>query len=122
MARALRTYPYLKKLQSEDPDVVVTPSYNGMPRGGDNSRPTENVAMRRRLSQREEDFVKAVDNALFEVATWPDGAITVRLIDLVDFKRTHTIEGASYRLHMSERTARRKRWKFIALVGGFYGF
>lgn len=78
--------------------------------------------MRRRLSQREEDFVSAVDRALFTTTQWPDGAVTVRLIDLVDFKRTHTLEGAAYRLHMSERTARRKRWKFIALVGEFYGF
>ncbi len=122
VARALRTYPYLKALQQSDPNVIVTPSYSGMPRGGGNSRPTEHVATQRKLSAREEDFVNAVDRALSIVAQWPDGAITVRLIDLVDFKRTHTIDGAAIRLHMSERTARRRRWKFIALVGEFYGF
>ncbi len=120
--RALRTYPYLKALQQAAPDVVVTPSYSGMPHGGGDPRPTERSATHRRLSQREEEFVRAVDAALCEVSRWPDGQALIRLIELVDFKRTHTIGGAAYRLHLSERTARRKHWRFVALVGEYCGY
>ena len=122
VARALRTYPYLKKLQAEPPDMVITPSYTGMPRGGGNARPTERAMMKRKLSQREEDFVHAVDQALAEVAKWPDAREVTRLIQLVDFQRRFTVNGAAMYLHMSERTARRRRQRFVEMVGVFYGF
>jgi len=122
VVKLLRIYPYLKALQQSDPDVVITPAYSGMPRGGGNSRPTENVATRRKLSAREEDLVNAVDHALWEVATWPDGAVIVRLVDMVDFKRRYTLEGAAMVLHMSRDVAYRKRSRFIYLVGKNCGF
>lgn len=122
VARALRTYPYLKKLQAEPPDTVITPSYTGMPRGGGNARPTERAMMKRKLSQREEDFINAVDRALIDVARWPDGKAIIRLIELVDFQRRYTIAGAAMVVHVSEKTAKRRRARFIELVGLYYGF
>jgi len=122
VARALRTYPYLKSLQGEDPDVVVTPSYSGMPRGGGSSRPTERAAAKRRLSEREETFVAAVDRAMASAEQWPDGQAVIKLIQMVDFQRRYTVTGAALKLHMSEATAKRRRARFIDLVGLFYGF
>lgn len=122
VARALRTYPYLKMLQQAAPDVVVTPSYSGMPHGGGDPRPTERSATHRRLTAREEDFVRAVDKALVEVTKWHDGKEVSRLIQMVDFQRRYTVCGAARCLHMSEATASRRRRKFVEMVGRFYGF
>ena len=63
----------------------------------------------------------AVSRALEETSTLPGGADRRRLIDLVFFAQTHTLEGAAQQLHCSVRTARRWHTDFIRLVAKKYG-
>ena len=46
-----------------------------------------------------------------------DGAERIRLIDLVLWKRTHTLQGAALACYVSERTAQEWHRQFIRLVG-----
>ena len=67
------------------------------------------------LMTREE--VAAVEAAIEETKQLIDGAERLRLIDLVLWKRTHTLQGAAMAVYVSERTAQEWHRQFIRLVG-----
>lgn len=66
------------------------------------------------LMTREE--IDAVDAAVEETKQIPDGAERLKLIDLVLWKRTHTLQGAAMVVYVSERTAQEWHRQFIYLV------
>ena len=119
--RALRVYPYLKAAKQAAQAQSVTPSYSGMPRGGGTSRSTENAALRH-FSPQEEKLLNAVDRAITEISRHRDGAEVLQIVKMVDFDRRYTITGAALVLHMSEHTARRRRSRFVDLVGKYMDF
>ena len=59
----------------------------------------------------------AVEDAIAETEQLVDGAERLRLIDLVLWKRTHTLQGAALACYVSERTAQEWHRQFIRLVG-----
>lgn len=59
----------------------------------------------------------AVEGAIAETERLVDGAERLRLIDLVLWKRTHTLQGAAMAVYVSERTAQEWHRQFIRLVG-----
>ncbi len=119
--RALRVYPYLKAAKQAAQEQSITPSYTGMPRGGGISRTTENAATRH-FSAQEEKILDAVDRAIAEVSKHRDGQDVLRIVEMVDFKRSHTLEGAAMALFMHRVTASDKRTRFVDLVGKYMDF
>ncbi len=119
--RALRVYPYLKAAKQAAQEQSITPSYTGMPRGGGISRTTENAATRH-FSAQEEKILDAVDRAIAEVSKHRDGQEVLRIVEMVDFKRSHTLEGAAMALFMHRVTASDKRTRFVDLVGKYMDF
>lgn len=67
---------------------------------------------------REVDAVKA---AVETTANMNDGDVRIKLVDIIFWKRTHTLEGAAMILHISERTARRWHTEFIRTVAKEFG-
>lgn len=59
----------------------------------------------------------AVEAAIKETEQLADGGERLRLIDLVLWKRTHTLQGAAPACYVSERTAQEWHRQFIRLVG-----
>jgi hypothetical protein len=59
----------------------------------------------------------AVEEAIAETEQLVDGVERLRLIDLVLWKRTHTLQGAAMAVYVSERTAQEWHRQFIRLVG-----
>lgn len=59
----------------------------------------------------------AVEAAVKETEQLADGGERLRLIDLVLWKRTHTLQGAAMEVYVSERTAQEWHRQFIRLVG-----
>lgn len=59
----------------------------------------------------------AVADAIAETERLADGVERLRLIDLVLWKRTHTLQGAAMAVYVSERTAQEWHRQFIRLVG-----
>lgn len=119
--RALRVYPYLKAVKQDAQAQSVTPAYAVMPRGGGQSRSTENAAARQ-LSAQEEKLLDAVDRAIAEISRHRDGAEVLQIVKMVDFDRRYTVEGAAMALYMHRVTASEKRTRFIDLVGKYMDF
>lgn len=59
---------------------------------------------------------RAVQAAIEATEALPNGADRLRLIDLVFWTRTHTLDGAALKLYVSKRTARRWHTEFIREV------
>jgi hypothetical protein len=120
--RLLKVYPYLKAREREGHAQAVTPAYSIVPGGGGARRTTEDAALKRPLNAREEEAVRAIDRAMEEIAKCRDGDVVLQIIQMVDFKRTHTIEGAATALYMHRNRAADKRTRFINLVGKYLGW
>lgn len=63
-----------------------------------------------------EDEREAIEIAIRETGQLIDGAERIKLIDLIYWRRTHTLQGAALAVHVSERTAQEWHRKFIRLV------
>ena len=92
--RALREYPKLKKKQAEN-EMQITPVYGGAVVQHSASRTTENVALRSTLTDAEANIISAVEFAMRMQSSYHNGIERNRMIELVYFKHTHTIEGAA---------------------------
>ena len=105
---ALRQYPRAKRRQSETGEMRITPAYNGMPGGGSASRTTEDVALAVKLTPHEENVISAVEFMMKMQCAYPNAQERMKMIKLVYFQRTHTLEGAAMECHYADRTV--KRW------------
>lgn len=120
--RLLKTYPALKAMQAAAKNPTITARYGGQPGGGGISRGTENLALKTPLTVREQEAVEAVDKAIEEIRRQRDGETVLKIVTMVDFKRSHTIEGAAMVLYMHRVTASDKRTRFIDMVGKNLGW
>lgn len=68
------------------------------------------------LSKRQLFWKKAVETAILETERLPDGSERLAIIDLLFWRRTHTMDGVALKLHISDRTVRRRRAAFLHLV------
>lgn len=60
---------------------------------------------------------EAVRDAVTETGQLVDGSERLKLVDMVLWKRTHTIQGAAMAIFVSDRTAQEWHRQFIRLVG-----
>lgn len=59
---------------------------------------------------------EAVENAVNEALRMNYGALRVKLVDMVFWSKTHTLQGAALALNISEHTAQRWHANFIKSV------
>lgn len=117
----IRRYPSLKEEFEDLHTFAVTPSYGGTVGGGGVSRATEDVAVRELPSNKQREY-EAVRRAIAAAERMAAGRDRLRVIELVFWKRSHTLDGAALMIPCSYRTARRYHAEFIMLVASFFGF
>lgn len=116
----IRRYPQLAAEYEELHRPNVVPQGDGIGRGSGVSKPTEITALRElpRTKQRE---YEAVLKAIQSTKALPDGAERLRLIQLVFWQRTHTLDGAAMAVGASQRKAQEWHRLFIRLVAQNFG-
>lgn len=116
---AIRRYPELLKAERELHSGKVTPAYSGMPMGGEASRTTELIALRQlpRNEQRDLDAVRAALDTI--TRQYKNADLRRDMIDIVYWRRTHTIDGAALILHISTSTAHLWDRDLIKLVDAY---
>jgi len=113
---ALKQYPKLKRRQSEN-EQQITPVYGGTVVQRSATRVTENVALRTNLTEREENIISAVEFAIHMQSYYPNGNERLKMMEMVYFKRTHTLAGAAEVCHYSIDTV--FRWNVEILTAVF---
>ena len=111
----IRRYPDLCRKYNELQGPNISPSLSGMPRGGDTTRQTETLALRELPTTQAREY-EAIRRAI--VTTDPQH---LKLVDLLYWKRSHTIMGAADKMKIGERTAQRWNADFIRRVAFIYG-
>ncbi len=118
----IRRYPELCAQQKSLHEPCLTYVSDGMPHGrGKTSDPVANTALRELpdINRRE---LEAVRQAAEETRTLKDGAERMKMIRLVFWDRTHTLEGAAMKCRISYATARRWHGEFIKKTARKFGF
>ena len=103
----LRAYPEHKRELESMKQSKLTASYEGSGYSGGVSKPVEGIALRQ-LSKDAQREYEAVENALRAQERFPDAEGRLKLLDMVFFRKTHTLQGAAVALYVSYSTA--KRW------------
>lgn len=112
----IRAYPSLVKELAALRQQTTTASYALVSGHSGTKRPVEQVAMKLLPPQNQREL-EAVKASVQETSRLPDGEERVRLISLVFWRQSHTLQGAALELHMSYESAKRKQRAFIELVG-----
>ena len=108
----IRRYPALKERYMDLHSPSVVANLSGMPSGTSVSRPTENVALRELPTTEQREF-EAVRKAIETTERYANGLDRLRIINLVLWKQTHTIEGAAQQIPCAWRTAAQWHGEFI---------
>lgn len=117
----IRRYPELCARQEELRRTKMSPNLTGMPSAhGQTSDPVADAALRElpEINRRE---LEAVRQAIDETLTMPNGKERLEMVRLVFWKKTHTLEGAAMKCHVSYVTARRWHGEFIKDVARAFG-
>lgn len=116
----IRRYPELKEEYTDLHRQSVTPNYSGMPASGRVGRATEDVAIRELPTTRKREY-EAVRRAIDATERMKSGMDRLKLIDLVFWKRSHTLDGAALMVPCHYKTAQKWHSEFIKLTAKFYG-
>ena len=116
----IRRYPALKAELSDLRSQSITPNYSGLPGAAGASRAAELVALRELPTTRQREYA-AVNRAIAATERMAASRDRLRIIDLVFWKRSHTLEGAALTIPCSYMTARRYHSEFIMTVASMYG-
>ncbi len=111
----VRAYPGYKTELEQLRKESLTPNYNATGGGTGASRKTELIALRE-LPPKQQKCHDAVQDALRITARQGDGRWRCRMIELVYFKQSHTLQGAAIDCHIAYATARKWNKSFINLV------
>lgn len=114
----IRAYPALKKEYNELHDQSITVNLSGMPGSGGVSRGTEDIAVRD-LPKPKQMEMDAVRLAVMVTERMKTGSDRLKLIDLVFWKQSHTLQGAAMVVHISYDTAIDYHGDFIMMVAYF---
>ena len=116
MKNVIRAYPELRERLLEAPETTVTARYGPQTRqNGAGGRPIECSAVQR-LSSRDAEEYEAVNAAIRETARMSNGEARLAIIDLVYWKRSHTLAGAGMQVGYSYRHTQRVHEQFAYLV------
>lgn len=116
----IRRYPALKAELAELRTQTITPGYSAVSGGSGAGRAVEAVALRELPTTRQREH-EAVRKAIAATERMGGGRDRLKVIDLVFWKRSHTLDGAALMVPCSYMTARRYHSEFIMLVASFYG-
>lgn len=116
-----RNYPNLCRELKEKQSISTTANYSASHRGSGEARGTESAAMRQ-LSQVKMREYEAVRKAVEAAGSVPgNGNLRVKLVEMVYFKRTHTLEGVCHALHISYGTAKNYNNDFLCGIAKNFG-
>lgn len=111
----IRAYPELERRATEQPTGSLTAKYGPTVPSGGEGRPVEGVAVKR-LSGRDMAEYEAVRAAIRDTAKLPNGEMRLRIIEMVYWKRSHTLWGAGREVGYSYRHTQRIHERFAYLV------
>ena len=117
----IRRYPTLCEEYADIKSQSITVSYEAS--GGHSSnvgRAVESIAIKELPATKEREYW-AVTKAIELTRKMPNGHSRLRMIDLVYWKKSHTLMGAAHASYLSEISARRYHAEFIRLVASYYG-
>lgn len=115
---AIRAYPDLKRQDADLHEMQITPSYSHGRGSHTTSRTTEAIALRG-LPIDDQRALDAVSSAVNTTLRYRNGHERLKLIDLIYWKRTHTLDGAAMRLNISIATAKAWHSGFVELVDAY---
>lgn len=116
----IRSYPELKKQYDELHRQNITASISGMPGTGGVSRGTEDIALKE-LPKTKQAEMEAVKMAIQATERMKTGKDRMRMVELVFWKQSHTLQGAAMAIPVSYDTAINYHGDFIAMVAFFRG-
>ena len=116
-----RNYPNLCRELKEKQSISTTANYSSGPRGSGEARGTESAAMRQLPHAKMREY-EAVRKAVEAAGSIPgNGHLRVKLVEMVYFKRTHTLEGVCHALHISYGTAKNYNNDFLCGIAKNFG-
>lgn len=117
----IRAYPELKKAALGQPSVSLIAKYGPtIPSGGGEGRPVESVAVKRLTNDDAREY-EAVRKAVQDEEKRSDASAKLKIIELVYWKRSHTLWGAGREVGYSYRQTRRMHEQFIHAVAANLG-
>ena len=117
----IRRYPALKDELSDLHSTSETVNYSGMLGGSGASLTTELTAIRELPTNKQREY-EAVRRAIATTERYRDGRDRLKVIKLVLWDGTYTLEGAALQIPCSFWTAQNWHCEFIRLVASYYGF
>ena len=114
----IRAYPGLRKEYEDLHQQAVTANMSGMPCGGTASRGTENIALKE-LPKAQQMEYDAVRKAIAVTKQMRTGTDRLKIIDLVFWKNSHTLQGAAMAIPVSYETAVEYHRDFIMIAAYF---
>lgn len=112
----IRRYPELCAREAELHRQSLSQSITGMPHGiGKTSDPVADAALRE-LPDKQQRELDAVRGAIASTKALPDGEERLRMVKLVFWDRTYTLDGAAMQLHRCTRTIWQWHGDFIRAV------
>lgn len=116
----IRRYPQLKERHDDLHSTMITTSLSGMPHGTGASRKTENVAIMELPSTEQREY-EAIRRAIASTERYSNGRDRLKVVKLVLWDGTHTLDGAALQIPCSHKTARKWHGEFIRMVAAYYG-
>ena len=116
----IRRYPALREEYADLHSQNMTANYSGMPRGGGGGRSVETIAVRELPSTRQREY-EAVRRAIEITERYRNGRDRLKVIRLVLWDKSHTVEGAAVQIPCSSATAWRWHAEFIRLTASNFG-
>lgn len=116
-----RNYPILCRELEDKQSISTTAKYSSGPRGSGEARGTEAAAMRQLSPVKMREY-EAVRKSVEAAGAVPgNGNLRVKLVEMVYFKRTHTLEGVCHALHISYGTAKNYNNDFLCGIAKNFG-
>ena len=116
-----RNYPNLCLELNDKQSISTTYNYSSSHRGSGEARWTESAAIRQLSPVKMREY-EAVRKAVEASSSVPgNGHLRVNLVEMVYFKRTHTMEGACQVLHISYGTAKNYNHDFLCGIAKNFG-
>lgn len=110
----IRDYPNLQRQYEELHTTSAVANYSGMT-GGGGGRPLEALAIRELPSTSQREY-EAVRRAVEATERYRNGKDRLRVIDMVLWKQSHTLEGAAMEVPCHYKTAQGWQKEFINLT------
>lgn len=112
----IRAYPDLTAQAKAMKEQQITASYQATGGSSEPGKPVERLALKE-LPPQEQRELEAVEQTIRTTKNWlPEGKRRLMLIDMVFWKKSHTLCGAADALYISYATAKRWHNAFICLT------